>query len=159
MGTNMKAVGRRGGGGFSRSCVLSRKIFQNWVWKSRLPDNLLTPPVERLFCSPRRPQIWKRVGSCAVSHSCAIWSVVHMSAFFSGNTSSFLISWPDTGGMITQCRPNHPKFFFFFFFLSLSLAFFSWFLQCFPGGRHCGSTASGGQRPPVQRRCLVAQVR
>lgn len=54
----------------SLSGVLLREIFQNWASKFR-------------------PQIWERVGICAVSHSVAIWSVVHMSAFFLGIRPAF----------------------------------------------------------------------
>lgn len=62
-----------------------------------------------------------------------IWSGVHMSAFFSGRASSFLISWPDTEGTIALRRPNRPKLFFS--------------LQCFPGGCHSGTTTSRGRCP------------
>lgn len=66
------------------SGVLVRKIFQNCVSKSRLPDSHSL--AQR---SDYSVQIWESGGSYAVSHPSAIGSVVHMSAFFLGIRPAF----------------------------------------------------------------------
>lgn len=102
-----------GGGGVccSLSGVLLRKIFQNWALKFTLPDNLLTPSVERLFCAPKRPQIWERVGSCTVSHFCYLVCSAYV-CFYSGNASSSFNQLARHGGHdnTTQNKPSRIVF-------------------------------------------------
>lgn len=147
MGTNMKAEG----GLCSLSGFLLRKRFQNLVWRSSLPDNVLTPQWSDYSVHPKDRKSGNVLYlACCILLRCYLLCSAYVCSLFSGNTSSFLISWPDKGGTVKLRRPDHLLLFI------LSLSFF---LQCFPGRCHSWSAATEGRYLGTSWRCLAAQMR
>ena len=117
---------------------LGCNLSQTLVCISSLPDNRLTLPVVWLFCiCMKSPEIH------VFHHTSTMWSgLLHTCPPLSGNTSSFLISWPDWE---KACK---YRVFWAFqnSYVSLSLPLLE---QCVPGGCDRWSEAVGG-------RCSVA---